>query len=563
MTKGSSWRAAPIAIIAAGLWLVFAYTVALRRPDAGVLSYGHHEWLTAHTLKFARIWWHEGAFNLDFLMMETPRDIEHPTLASRQIYPSYPPGAVLAAYAAAKTLGVEPSVALVMAFNRALHLFIALCLSLAVWLWLPRQHWALRLLGGTMPGVCYLLLPGPMFWQQNVYFTDTAVMGPWALLLLAISMERVVRRPWSEALIAFAFVWGFATDWFFVSIALVLISVRVAVLLAGGRNLGGDVSWPRRLSREVAGPALAGCLVFGFYGWQLTKHALWDTWRAKLALRTFSTGDGADSMRSNFNEVVWGYAREQYGSWGRALLFVAFVFAAIYVVQSLRLHRLRTTDADDLWSLPRTSFVAVAALAPLLHTYLLKNHTYLHDFSALKHAVPLCCIPFAVLPRTLTELFSGRRFPKSAVIVAAACLGLIYALLMHSRYRGMVPPRNPEIALMGDFVSRSTGYDDVVFSRLVKAEPYPSEPHLLSHSLKLIHQVDRIEQLAQWVDGLPAGANVVWFGDTGRDGEPVGGQALWAAGQRVSEGSMFLLRLSRERFRARLQESGEAAHPEQ
>ena len=444
-----------------------------------------------------------------------------------------------------------------MGFNRALHLFIALCLSFAVWLWIPRRANAfLAVLSSILPGLAYLLLPGPMFWQQNVYFTDTAVMGPFALLLLAIAMDGTVKRPWAQVLLAFAFLWGFATDWFFISVALVWGTVRLAALVVT-KPTGDSVSWFTRLSRELGGVVLSFALAFGFYGWQLTRHSLWQHWFAKLTLRTFGTGDGADALGSNFNDVVWGYIRDQYGLVGRVLLFVAFGVAVLHLIWSLRLRRVSAVDEQEVWTFPRTTFLAVAALAPLLHTYLLKNHSYLHDFSALKFAVPLACIPFALLPQGLAQLISKPRWLGALVIVAVTCSCLVYTQRLHIEYRRFVPARNPEIAQIGEFVSRETRYEDVLFSDFAKAEPYPAEPHLLSHTMKLIHLVSDLEQLNSHVGALPEQANVVWLGDSNRAEEPLGGSAFWSDAQRIDARPYYLLRLSREAWLRKVQDSRE------
>ena len=542
-------------IVGAVVVATFGYTVEVRRSDASVLSYGHHEWLTAHTLKFARIWWHEGALNHDLLMIETPRDIEHLTVESQQVYASYPPAAVLAPYLVARLRGVEPTVGFVMAFNRALHLFIALCLSLAVLLCIDYgQHEIVRLLSAVVPGIAYLLLPGPMFWQQNVYFTDTAVMAPFALLLFALAMENVVRRPWPQVLVAFAFLWGCATDWFFGSVGLVWGAVRLAGLFASKRApADAALTLPRRLFREFALPSMAALLAFGFYAWQLSRHSLWKTVRAKLDLRTFGTDDGAESLNSKFNDVVWGHISEQYGQVGRVLLFVIFGFAVIHLIWTLLLRWKSQRPENSVWSLRVTTFISVATLSPLLHMYLLQNHSYHHDFSALKFAVPLACVPFVLMPQIVASTLSTHRALGRSLIVAAACLGLVYTQRMHVRYRGMVPARNPEIARMGAFVSREARFEDVVFSDFVSAEPYPGEPHLMAHTLKMIHRVANTDQLAAAVKALPAQANVTWFGNIEHAAEPMGGEELWAGAERISEGPLYFARLTREVFLRHLQ----------
>lgn len=485
--------------------------------------------------------------SLDLLMVETPRDIEHPTLDSRVIYPSYPPGAVLVPYAFARLANTEPTVPFLMSFNLGLHLMISLCLSLAVWLWLSFQATSTRLVASLLPGISYLFLPGPMYWQQNVYFTDTAVLAPFALLLLAGALETQKASTTSQCLTGLAFAWGLATDWLFVSAAAVFVALRLIEFLSNGRSV-------LHLFRQLAPPTVAACIVFGFYAWQIGEHSLWKTWRAKLSLRTYGTGDGAEFLSSNFSEVFWGtYSRDQYGHLGTALILISALFAVGYLCKAVQ--QARHNISDNVWSLTRANFVIIATLAPVLHTYLLKNHSYLHDFAVLKFAVTLSCIPFSLFPaiaaRGISPSFARRHW---LLPVAASVVAIFYVLILHRRYPGMVPSRNPEIAEMGYFINKSTSYDDVVFSSFAKAEPYPSEPHLLSHSLKLIHQVDRLDQLRDWAQGLPSAANVVWFGSTEREQEPPGGSSVWASAGRTSEGPLYLLRLPRQAFLTRANE---------
>lgn len=531
------------------LLLVFLYTVDLREPARGVLSFGHHEWLTAHTLKFSRIWWHEGAYDLDFLMMETPPDIEHPTLAQRAVYPSYPPGAVIGPYLLAKFVNREPSVSLIMWFNLYVHLFVSVCLSLAVWLLTPASAGLWRLLSGSFAGCCYLLLPGPLFWQQNVYFTDTAVMAPWSLLLLVIAAESRLSHAWYYALTSLSFFWGFATDWFFVSIAMTWAAVQVGRTLIS-THLGSPIR-TRQVFAIFSGPVLAGLGVGIFYSWQLSKHGLWTQWRAKLSLRTFSTGDGATDLALNFGDVVIGYARAQYGQLGLSALIVGCAFVGFEAFRYTRRGGSPMLgDAMQSWS--RLAFLVVAAFSPILHTLILRNHSYLHDFSVLKFAVPLACIPFALIPEIVVGMTPGLLARRRLIVGIFILTGVVYVLNIHRSYPLLVPERNPEIAQIGNFVHRFTRFDDVVFSNFVAAEPYPGEPHVLSHSLKLIHRVEKPEDLRHWLEQLPVRANIVWLEDGSRERVPLGWSELWDRGERVSEGTLSIIRLPRETLLGRL-----------
>jgi len=57
-----------------------------------------------------------------------------------------------------------------------------------------------------------------------------------------------------------------------------------------------------------------------------------------------------------------------------------------------------------------------------------------------------------------------------------------------------------------------------------------------------------VDQLAEHIRRLPAGANVVWLGEASDAEPPPGGVSLWQSAERLSDGSYVLLRVSRDRF---------------
>lgn len=109
--------------------LLFARSVTLRKSTFGSTE-GSLLWLTGSTLKFTRNWVRDGVVKDGFLMLEEPAAKEFSSLASRNIYPSYPPGTLFWVYAPAKILGFEPTLKTVMTVNLIHHGVIALSLSL-------------------------------------------------------------------------------------------------------------------------------------------------------------------------------------------------------------------------------------------------------------------------------------------------------------------------------------------------------------------------------------------------------------------------------------------------
>src|SRR5262249_38953297 len=95
----------------------FWTSVGERRSRFGDLEGRGHEWLTGSAVKFTRNWYREGAWTLRFAMLENPRSIEFPDVASRQAYVSYPVGCLLPISLVSWVLHREPSPALVMSVN--------------------------------------------------------------------------------------------------------------------------------------------------------------------------------------------------------------------------------------------------------------------------------------------------------------------------------------------------------------------------------------------------------------------------------------------------------------
>jgi len=115
---------------------IFIYTVLIRSSWFGVLSPGHHQWLTGHAILHTKNWYNEGALKLRFGFFENPNSVEFPTLESRVFYFSYPPGALIPIYLISKLIAQEPNPALVMAYNLSNHFFITLFLSLTIFFFL-------------------------------------------------------------------------------------------------------------------------------------------------------------------------------------------------------------------------------------------------------------------------------------------------------------------------------------------------------------------------------------------------------------------------------------------
>lgn len=283
---------------------LFAYTVQARRPWFGKLSFEHHQWLTANTLRFARAWHAEGPWALRFALLNEPRSVEFPTLLSRNPYVSYPPGFVLTAYAYSLVSEGAPTVSSLMSWNLINHGLIAVALgglSLLVLRRLGLDRGTSTLLA-TVPPTLELLLPGALYWHQNVYFADQAVLLPYVLFILleAIRDAYPSARASSNWWQALTMAWGLACDWLFVCLVGVAYVKRLAT---------GDIpppwssvkAWWWRSLQFGAGGLLALSLFFV----QLAFLGMLPRLKERFLERIGATDVNAD-FTARFNAIFWG-----------------------------------------------------------------------------------------------------------------------------------------------------------------------------------------------------------------------------------------------------------------
>lgn len=487
----------PLTLLLIGITLLFSYTIVIRQPWFGTLSADRHQWLTGSTVKFTRNWYREGALHLGFLMLENPHSVEFPTLESRQIYISYPPGTLLPIYAVSKLIHQEPSPGLVQTFNLLNHFLIALGLALIVYLLLIRL-WLHPIHAGLFAGIpplFVLLLPAPLYWFQNVFFSDQAIILPFVLMLLGeVAREFPLsdrQSRWLAIAQGVVLWYGFFTDWFFVFLALVIY---------GKRLLRGELPHARRqfFLHSLAfwmGPITA----ISLFAMQLLAFHQWETLLAKFLFRSGSLNENGQPI-TDFYDRFWGrFVPVGYGELASYLLWGSLLLLGVVLWR----HALKPGAGKrcrlPIASLP--SLMGITLLPCFLEIYALKNHSWSHDFSALKLLVPLSIIPFVVLPVWLLGLW--RKLPvfqpheTPHLVFSRMILGINLAMLVcagsytlsaHPRYRGFFPQPLTGIKELTALTQQFT-YHDIIITRNFEIPANP--PQLLSYTMKRIYKVNQ------------------------------------------------------------------------
>ncbi len=492
---------------------IFAYSVEIRRPWFGDLSLGHHQWLSGSTIKFTKNWLHEGPLALRFLMLENPASVELPTLASRQPYLSYPPGAIVPFYLLCRLRGAEPEPARLMNFNLLNHFLVAFSLALLVFVLLRQLHVAhvSATLLATVPIMAVLLTPGPLYWHQNVFFSDQAVILPFALFaLLEVWRDQLRGRSARIALAAaqgvVTFI-GVLTDWLFVVVTAVVYTKRLLNGELGKGTAGFLVGSGRFLAPAVA--------ALGLFAYQLYDQNAFEGLLGIYLARAGVAEVGA-AYAQRFPLVFWQrHIATAYGQPAVALLWaglLVFVASTVYLLA----RRLRGRTVNDA-SRKITNAGGILLVPCFIQVYALQNHSVIHDFSTLKFALPYAVVPFVLLPLLVGSFFGAdiargislRRVSVRAPVFAIVMVVTAAALVMHEhpRFRKFFPRPNPEVAQLGRFVAENTGYRDIVFSPQLEIKNAP--PQLLSYSMKLVYKTGSVADISRTVGSVQDAEYVV------------------------------------------------------
>ncbi|HNT88467.1 MAG TPA: hypothetical protein PKL84_11440 [Candidatus Hydrogenedentes bacterium] len=501
--------AAAVCVYTAAL---FAFSVYLRADGFGRLPTGVSSWMTTGSTICAKNWHREGAWNLRFTLYREPASIENAGL--RTPYLSFPPGAILPIYILGKARGVEPTPTLTMVYNLCMQFLIACVLGLVCLFVLRRFKVAVLL--AAVPPTLYLFLRGSFYEHQMGYFSDQAVMLPFALLLLIETLHMTGIPPKTRAIMAVSeaavVFWGMFTDWFF---GFVLACAFASRLLRG--ELGA--SWKQRAQRTLLfwSPALAAVLLFMM---QLAYHGGFG-----VPVERFVYGAGVEQggnpdtpglnprqlewsrfLLPSLNSRFWGeFLPMAFGPFAKAAILGC---AAILIAAGLALLALRVRGRAAPDTIKWPAALALITLAPCLIYYqVFQTHCsiFVHFFTTLKFAVSFALLPLILVGAVLAALSrrsrdTRRRASAVAALLALFAAGGYLAWMGDPRQAGIFDPLRPEYERIGRFVGRHTAYEDVLFS--ANLDIGLLAPHYLVYAMKPLHTVASLEEVAETLSGV-------------------------------------------------------------
>lgn len=503
--------------------LMFSVSAFMRSDQFGKLNLEHHNHLTGSTVIFAANWYNENPFSLGFKMYYLGKSIDAQTPEKRFVYDTYPPGAIIPIYLISVISRTPPNPAMVMGYNLFGHFWTAFLLAAALFLTLRRIrfNYICSILLSFVTAAIVLFMPQTMYYLQTVFFSDQAVILPFAaLIFLEVARDLAYNSKHKRILDILEWIvifYGVFTDWLFVFVCVVLFVKR---LING--QLGKKFKDIVFNTSRLAAPAFLAVFI---YVLQLLTN------KSSRFLGVFLQRTGIKDEQgwvNWFDAMVWGkYLQAGYGPWANLIIWTSFFAAVGLVLYALFALFMRTRFAaakEDKKKYINENLICILNFLMLIvfpcfiQLYTFKNHSAIHDFSVVKLSFILSTC-WVMLPVTLYIVIRDiARLSRKAVLnTFVACLVTAvvlvsaggYMYFVTPTYRDMYPPSTPELEKYGTFVRDNTDYYDVVFSADYSITPYHHQK--LCWSLKQIRQIKSISDIESVISSLPSEARAAVF----------------------------------------------------
>jgi len=474
--------------------LCFIYSMEIRRGWLGELSTGdskwrggHHQWLSGSTLKFVNNWYFEGPLKLKFAFIENPKSVEFKNLTERKFYPSYPPGTIIPLYLLTKLLNHELTPSILMKYNLINQFFIAFFLSLSIFFFLRQIN--INTTNSTLLSVIPIIIeyytPATMYWHQNVFFSDQAVIFPFVLFIFleiiksSIKNKRIIYI--LQTIISF---YGSLTDWFFTFVILVIWFINI---LKNKKNI-------IKTTLYYWTPYITA---IGLFLIQLGILGLLNKLYLKFLMRTGISQKGAKDIHDFFDQFWIQNIQNNYGT-----LYFYFIIGSIFFLFFLLIFM--KFKKDKFFS-KILIFISYFIFPPLLQVYFLKNHSVVHDFSVLKFSPALATIPFVIIPIIIIYLFKIKHstFYNIKLHKATFILPIIFCItILHSTeyYTKLFPKPDLDLSKIGYFIKNNSSYKDIIFSDIYIIPENP--PQRLSYSMKRIYKANNLKDICKKIKSI-------------------------------------------------------------
>ncbi len=364
--------------------------------------------------------------------------------------------------------------------------------------------------------VGWMLPASAMVNTQNLYFSDQAVLLPlYCLFLFTLKRDfDFWDFRWGERVImgVLSFI-AVGMDWYG-SIFVAVAFVSVAVTTYSNHKTEASKEIRLRIFQNVVIPLTSGTvLMLGFF---LAQLVYFDNGFKQIidifTLRTSQTKEATEVPLSNLEiySSIIGHWKMYLPKVERAVLFglnnflhISEVAATLLFIFAPVLAWLFTSRSAR--NLNTFAALSLLYLAPCLQLILLKQHSYIHVFSAFKMALPIAfssCVLPVVYVTALSERFDGISIPvrRATIVMLLSAYFFPFALKFPSSDYLVAARDRPSFASnsdssykeIGSFVQQEIPSSAIVFSHNLKTDlennvSVPLLPQLLWYTNRFVY----------------------------------------------------------------------------
>jgi hypothetical protein len=479
------------------IFIIFLFWLISIKVSEPILNYPM-DWLSSHTLSSMRAFEEWGFWKLlgaSILVPSTPefQNIDITSLTKYEgVYLSYPSLWLVLPYITLKILspfGVQISPISLEVYNLVTgRLFLSIVLYF-IFLEVINLASVDARLGGLVKRIiaftttlCWMFSTPVLYWTQNEYFSDQAVLLPIYLITLLLLKRRFSLISSSLSLrsvLGVLVFWGCSIDWY----------AWVATLILFGIVWANDFSEKKSSTKDfifqypnVLFPVFLGVLItLGIYLVQLLYFK--DGFSQLLAIFIQRTSTQADTGKTlSFLDLLTGI----YSHW---LPYIPeakklkFIILPLVLASSIFLYSSVPQPVRKNIGL----LIAAIIVVPLVQLLLLKQHSYTHTFSAFKMALPvsffLYLIPLmsmTILASEITSSFSSNAFNCTVLAISSF---LVVSVISYSSYKilDFAGPSSPRDQQLEKLVSSKFSINHLLFSTNLRVSAFPPDPFWYTH----------------------------------------------------------------------------------
>lgn len=528
------------------LWL---FSVLISSPVFNRPLGDHHEWLTAHTLVSMRAFEEWGFWKLLGASVLTPKSYEFmnvdiTTLTKDDgIYLSYPSFWLILPYVTFKLLiflglNINLSVQYIQIYNIIINRLILgiviyyLCLKIINIITRNKLTKYTKSLISFLCLTGWMFTPPVMYYSQNVYFSDQAILlFIYSIFLISLKCKfnfKILSHSNKILLFITSFL-ACSIDWYaWVTVAIISLIVFFDKFILQYRSNFSFITFLKKYLDSVKfiwfGLFLAGLIfLFQIVYYKNGSQQLLET----FFLRSINIIDDDNNRQLNLLDIIRRiitYWIDYFPQFLRPILLkvitsnplrhlfdikylaaIFIVFLLILLLASLLYYAYKQSTDKKL-----TFYIYILVyFVPLLQISLLKQHSYIHEFSALKMALPivfsLLLLPMLVLFEVLENKLYGINFRSSKYFFYILCFALILslAIIISSRneFIKFVGVSNKKYQDIGFIAARNVTQKDLLIADPNKVNEddslvfgsFPPEP--VWYTDRFIHSSEKLKDL--------------------------------------------------------------------